>query len=150
MALFDKNLFNLKKNETESVNPEIAQFERRLAELEQQKQEVIFKTGMLYVEKNDVSSVAGTEFEPLLQQLEQIAKETVTLNKRILAVQGLRKCENCENILPLDSAFCNKCGEKLKPLFEAEEAVGNVCSKCGAALDAGAAFCTSCGTKVEG
>ena len=149
MALFDMNVLNMKKNEKETLNPEIAQFERKLAELEKQKQEIIFKAGMLYVEQNNVSSVAGTEFEPLLQQLEQIGKETVTLNKRILAVQGLRKCENCENILPLDSAFCNKCGGKLKPLFEAGEVNENVCSKCGTILDAGAVFCISCGAKVE-
>ena len=149
MGLLDKSVFNLKKNESMAVNPEIAQFEQKLAVLEQQKQEVIFNVGLLYVEKNDASSAAGTEFEPLLKQLEQIAKESNVLHKRILSVQGLRKCESCGNVLPLDSMFCNKCGEKLQPLFEAEDVVGNMCSKCGSVLDDGAVFCASCGAKVE-
>lgn len=149
MAIFDKTVFVLKKNEGEAVNPEIVAFEKKLAELEQKKQEVILQIGMRYVEKNDLAGVAGTEFELMLQQLDQMEKEKVVLNKRILAVQGLRKCESCENVLPLDSLFCNKCGEKLQPLFASDEMNKNMCSKCGADLSDGAAFCTSCGTKVE-
>ena len=149
MAIFDKAVFTLKKNETEAVHPEIAAFESKLEELEQQKKDVIFDIGMNYVEKNTLESASGTEYVHFLRQLEEIEKEKVVLNKRILAVQGLRKCEKCENILPLDSAFCNKCGEKLQPLFAADEVAGNMCSKCGASLSPGAAFCTACGAKVE-
>lgn len=142
-------LFEKRKNESNTINPEIAAFEKNLAELAKKKQELIFQIGLQYVEKNTVETVAGTEFEPMLQQIDQMEKEKIVLNKRILAVQGLRKCESCENVLPLDSAFCNKCGEKLKPLFETEEVSKNICSKCGATLADGAAFCTACGTKVE-
>lgn len=149
MGLFDSNMFRTKKITTETVTPEIEQFKRKLYEMEQQKQQITIEIGKLYVAKNELTDVVGTEFEPLLQQLAQIAKESTVLNKKILAAQGLRKCEKCENILSLDSAFCNKCGEKLSPLFEAEDLSENMCSKCGATLSAGAAFCTFCGTKAQ-
>ena len=149
MAIFDKAVSALKKNDTQATNPEIVAFESKLEELEQQKKDVIFDIGMNYVEKNTLESVAGTEYARFLRQLEEIEKEKVVLSKRILSVQGLRKCENCENILPLDSAFCNKCGEKLQTLFVSAELTGNMCSKCGASLSEGAAFCTACGAKVE-
>ena len=31
-------------------------------------------------------------------------------------IQGLRQCEKCGNVLPVDSGFCNKCGDKLPPI----------------------------------
>ena len=148
MAIFDKAVSVLKKNDTQATNPEIVAFESKLEELEQKKKDVIFDIGMHYLEKNTLEN-ASTEYVSFLRQLEEIEKEKVVLNKRILAVQGLRKCEKCENILPLDSAFCNKCGEKLQTLFVSAELTGNMCSKCGASLSEGAAFCTACGAKVE-
>ncbi len=146
MGLFDMNVFNMKKTETE--NPEIAEFKKRLAGLEQAKRELIFRIGTIFVEKNNLESVAGTEYESLLLQIEQGANEAEVLNKRILASQGLRKCEKCGNVISLDSAFCNKCGEKLEPLFT-EEVNKNVCSNCGAPLEPGGSFCTVCGTKIQ-
>lgn len=146
MGLLDMNVFNMKKTETE--NPEIAEFKKRLAGLEQSKRELIFKIGAIFVEKNDLESVAGTEYEGLLLQLDQGAKEAETLNKRILAAQGLRKCEKCGNTISLDSAFCSKCGEKLEPLFT-EEVNKDTCSNCGASLERGASFCAVCGTKIQ-
>ena len=138
--------FNTKK--AEGANPEVAEFERRLGTLEQDKKAVMYQVGELYVSQNDVISAAGTAFEPLMQKISEIEKEAEVLEKRILSVQGLRKCEKCGNVLPLESAFCNKCGEKLEALFEQEEVSKQVCRNCGATLVDGAAFCTSCGTKV--
>jgi len=145
MGLFDRTA---PERREEAVNPEIAQFERELVRLEQNKQDLTFQLGAQFVELNDLQSVAGTAYEPLFLQIEQISKAKVVLNKRILAVQGLRKCEHCENILPLESAFCNKCGERLSALFENYEVRKKVCNNCGAQLEEAGLFCTSCGTRV--
>ena len=67
----------------------------------------------------------------------------------MLAVQGKRKCEKCGNVLVLESVFCNKCGEKLEPLFAEEMAKQNICPQCGATHSEEAAFCTSCGYKLK-
>ena len=145
MGLFDKSV---PERRNDGVNTEIAQFERELVRLDQNKQDLTFQLGAQFVELNDLQSVAGTAYEPLFLQIEQIDKAKVVLNKRILAVQGLRKCEHCENILPLESAFCNKCGERLNPLFENYEVRKKVCTNCGAQLEEAGIFCTSCGARV--
>lgn len=144
MGFFDaKN-----NNQAPAMSPEVAECDRQLAALAQKKADVIRQIGQLYVENNDSKTAAGTVFEACMLELEKMADEAVNLEKRKLAVQGLRKCEKCGNILVLDSAFCNKCGEKLEELFAATEQNPNICTKCGAPHAEGAAFCTSCGNKL--
>lgn len=110
---------------------------------------MIYQIGKLYVDNHDFSSAAETIYEALMQELKKNAEEVVNLEKRKLAVQNLRKCEKCGNILVLDSVFCNKCGEKLEELFVATEQNPNICTKCGAPYTAGDVFCTSCGNKLS-
>lgn len=50
-------------------------------------------------------------------------------------------CSNCGNILPPESLFCNKCGQKvINDIF---------CKKCGNKLPPDSLFCNKCGTKVS-
>lgn len=139
MGLFDKN--------GAAANPGVAECDAKIANLNQQKQQTILSIGAKYVELNTVESAAGTPFEENMKKLEAIEDEIAVTEKRKLAVQGLRKCEKCGNILVIDSAFCNKCGEKLEPLQV--EVTKNICPKCGSAYEDGAVFCTSCGNKLE-
>lgn len=141
-------LFETKK---ETVLPEVAECDKQLAALEQRKNETIRTIGQLFVQNNTSASAAGTVYEPYMKSMEQMAAEVVVLEKRKLAAQGLRKCEKCGNILVLDSAFCNKCGEKLAPLFAtpAPAAAAGICSKCGAAHNPDAQFCTNCGNNLK-
>ena len=141
MGLFDK------KETTDAALPEVAECDAKIANLNQQKQKTIYSIGEKYVELNTVKSAAGTPFEENMEKLGSIEKEIAITEKRKLAVQGLRKCDKCGNILVIDSAFCNKCGEKLEPLQV--EVMKNICPKCGSAYEDGAAFCTSCGNKLE-
>lgn len=143
MGFFDGKLGN-----ASTVPPEVAECDKKLAALEQKRVENIQAVGQLFVNQNNSKAVAGTEFEPYIKIIEQVAAETVQVQKRKLAVQGLRKCEKCGNILVLDSSFCNKCGDKLEPLFADGVQNKNICSKCGAPHSEGAAFCTSCGNKL--
>lgn len=145
MGLFDaKN-----NNQAPGAAPEVAECDNQLAVLAQKKADIIRQIGQLYVDNNDAKSAAGTIYEAFMQELEKMAGEVINLEKRKLAVQGLRKCEKCGNVLVLDSAFCNKCGEKLEELFVATEQNPNICTKCGAPHAEGAAFCTSCGNKLS-
>lgn len=147
MALFETKNAN-------SVKPEIAECDRQLAALAQRKGEIIRQIGQMFVENNNSQTAAGTIYEAPIKEIERIAEDAIVVEKRKLAVQGLRKCEKCGNILVLDSAFCNKCGDKLEPLFANAAPVQpqmqpqNVCPKCGATHSAGAAFCTTCGNKL--
>lgn len=139
MGLFDKKA-------AETIPQEVAECNTHMAELEQQKKKVIFQIGLKYVESNTLKDVKDTPYEEDLNELESIEKDMEKTEKRKLAVQGLRKCEKCGNILVIDSVFCNKCGERLEELQA--EVMENICPKCGAAYEEGAVFCISCGNKL--
>ncbi|HKM35410.1 MAG TPA: zinc ribbon domain-containing protein [Lachnospiraceae bacterium] len=142
-------LLDAKKMPASNVSPEVAECDRQIAALEQREQEVIANIGKLYMENNDVKSAAGTVYEAPLKEMNKILEEILIQEKRKLAVQGLRKCEKCGNILVLDSAFCNKCGEKLEELFVPTEQNPHICAKCGTSYNEGACFCKGCGNKLE-
>ncbi|MCI9278994.1 zinc ribbon domain-containing protein [bacterium D16-50] len=142
-------LFDAKPSQASNVLPEVADCDRQLTALNQRREELIRQIGELYLENNDSTAAAGTPYEEFLKEIEKLAVETLTVEKRKLAVQGLRKCEECGNILVLDSSFCNKCGRKLEPLFVPTEDNPRICAKCGTAYAEGAVFCVGCGNKLE-
>lgn len=107
---------------------------------------MIYQNGLKYVENNTLKDAKDTPYEDELHELASIAKDMEMTQKRKLAVQGLRKCEKCGNILVIDSVFCNKCGERLEELQS--EVMENICPKCGATYEDGAVFCISCGNKL--
>lgn len=145
MGLLDKITVGMGN---QAAPPAVAECDARLAQLEQQKKEVICRIGTKYVELNTIEAAVGTPYEADMAELQNIAQETVHTEKRKLAVQGLRKCEKCGNVLALDSAFCNKCGEKLEALQAQVTAPQNTCPSCGSVYEEGAAFCTACGKRL--
>lgn len=148
MALFEKK----EQAVTPTVSPAEAECDRRLAELAQNRAATVMLIGQLFLKENTPEKVKGTPYEECVARVAAIDKEADYQEKRKLAIKGLRKCEKCGNVLVLDSAFCNKCGEKLEPLFAeentAQNTVRNICPKCGATCVEGASFCTSCGNKL--
>lgn len=144
MALFEKKEQEVVAN----VTPGEAECDRRLAELAQNRAALVMQIGHAFLAANTPESVKGTPYEEFVLNVTAIDQETDYQEKRKLAIRGLRKCEKCGNILVLDSAFCNKCGEKLEPLFADEHKAQNMCPQCGLSYAEGAAFCTSCGYKL--
>lgn len=144
MAFFEKKV----QTTNAAVPPEVAECDRRLAELAQNRAAVVMQIGQLFLTANTPESVEGSPYAELVNKVVAIDQETEYQEKRKLAIKGLRKCEKCGNILVLDSAFCNKCGEKLEPLFAEQNKAQNICPQCGASYAEGAAFCTSCGNKL--
>lgn len=142
MALFEKK-------ETVTLQPEVAECDRKLAELEERKTQLVMQIGLTFLASNTADQLAGSPYEEAVKAVDVVEKEKAFQEKRKLAVQGKRKCEKCGNILVLESAFCNKCGEKLEPLFAEEMKNQNICPQCGATYEEGAAFCTSCGNKLS-
>ena len=132
-----------------AATPAEVEFDRRLAELGQNRSEVVLQIGRVFLENNTLEKQTGTPYEQLMKRVEAIDKECVYLEKRKLAIKGLRRCEKCGNVLVLDSVFCNKCGEKLEPLFAEEKRAQNLCPYCGEPHAGDATFCTSCGNKLD-
>lgn len=141
-------VFDLKKNQT-TANSEVAECDKQIAALERRRTEVYLNIGRTYADNTTVENAKDTPFADDIAELQKIAQETEFYEKRKLAVQGLRKCEKCGNILVLDSVFCNKCGEKLEELFQTDIVEKKVCSKCGAPYEEDAAFCISCGNMLS-
>lgn len=144
MAFFDKKGQGANTN----VNQGMAECDRRLAELAQKRAAMVMQIGQLFLTSNTPESVKGSPYEELVNSVASIDKEADFQEKRKLAIQGLRRCEKCGNVLVLDSAYCNKCGEKLEPLFADQNKAQNICPQCGSQHAEGAAFCTSCGNKL--
>lgn len=142
MGFFDKK-------ETVVTPPEVVECEKKLAELHARRTEMVMQIGLMFLANNPLEKLAGSPYEENAKAIAAIDRERDFQEKRKLAVQGLRKCEKCGNVLVRDSAFCNKCGEKLEPLFAEETKNQNVCPVCGAPYEEDAVFCTSCGNKLS-
>lgn len=139
---------DVKQESAGAANLQVAECERQMSSLFQRKQELLVCIGQIYADSNDAAATVGTAYEEPLKEIEKIKEELIILEKRKLAVQGMRKCEKCGNILVLDSAFCNKCGERLAELFIPTEENPRICAKCGAPYNEGTKFCTRCGNKL--
>lgn len=145
MGLFDKK----GQSANVAISPAEAECDRQLAELKRRHDDAVMKIGLTFLAGNTPENVVGTPYAEFVFSVTDIDREIKFLEKRKLALRGLRQCEKCGNVLVLDSAFCNKCGQQLEPLFLEENKEQNVCPKCGASHTEGAAFCTSCGNKLS-
>ena len=148
MGFFDTKKETVQK-QGNIVQPEVAACDRELAELGQRRQELYVKIGKRYAEEVTAEKVQGTPYEEDFAGLEKIVERTELLNKRKLAVQGLKRCEKCGNVLAIDSAFCNQCGEKLEPIEPEVLTDAPLCPNCKNPVEPGVLFCTKCGTKLE-
>lgn len=143
-------IFDTKVNSQTNVivPPEVIECDKQLTAVAQKKANIVNQIGKIYVDNNNAKTAAGTIFEPLMLELEKLSAEAITIEKRKLAVQGLRKCEKCGNILVLDSFFCNKCGIKLEELFASQKQCESICTQCGTPYGEESVFCTGCGKKL--
>ncbi len=98
----------------------------------------------------------GKDFTKQCKKIDKLNDEINEMNKKILYNKNLRTCENCGEIISLDSKFCTNCGEKQKPVKIKEEKkvvkkeeveVEKVCPECGEVCEPTAKFCNKCGHK---
>lgn len=136
---------------SDSVSSGMEECDRTIAELDEKTESMIKEIGQIYLSNNTVESAVGTPFYDSMRTIKDIAEKKEITYKKKLALQGLRICEKCGNLLPLDSVFCNKCGDKLEAMQieDVQETLGvKYCPKCGAELNADSEFCVKCGTKL--
>lgn len=143
MGLFDKK----------AVSPEVAECDRQIAAIADRRNNIIYSVGQQFLSTTSAAQVKGTPYEAMLTEYEQLAAQEAALEKRKLAAQGLRKCENCGNILVLDSMFCNMCGQKFEKYINEETLIQEqpgapICPQCGSECVPGAVFCRSCGFRL--
>lgn len=136
------------KMKAKDTNPAVSECARRLNELEQERKKLLLAIGSKYFEEHKEDLAKGTAYAGDVEDIIAIDEERVIVEMRKLALQGLRKCTACGNMLPLDSMFCNKCGEKQQLLNVTETMSKNVCPNCGAEREEDNVFCTVCGYKL--
>ncbi|MCM1189696.1 MAG: zinc ribbon domain-containing protein [bacterium] len=131
--------------------------EQRLLEKRYEKIKSIYeKIGKKFYEENKDSEPADTAYAELFAAIRQIDREEELQEIRKLMASGKRRCNSCQEIISLDSKFCNMCGAKLEALDIEEDGTAQAakaevrrCPNCGMELEADAVFCMNCGTKCQ-
>lgn len=144
----------MKTNQNES---ELRKCNDRFKELEGSIAAAFNEIGKKFYEDNKENRLSGSMYQELVDSVTAMYEEQYMIEKKILALQDMRKCTECGNILSLDSVFCNKCGARLEELPQeifggnAEQTMQTspICAVCGAPLENDAVFCSVCGAKVK-
>lgn len=121
--------------------------------LDEQLKSIYEKIGEIFYEETDDNKVENTLYQELFAEIRKILDEKNLLEDKQLAMQGKKRCRLCQNVLPIESKFCNMCGDKLPEVetitVENAETNINKCLGCGNTLEADAIFCPNCGRKHE-
>lgn len=124
---------------------EIARLNSAISEEEKKINNFYYQIGKMYaqVHRNDFDE----DFSPLFFGLNESEETLAKLKADLLSVKGTQNCPFCGAEVPLNSAFCNVCGNAM-PAPPVDE--GKVrCSTCGNMINRGLKFCTKCGSLVE-
>lgn len=102
----------------------------------------------MYKQGEDVGEVFTKESE----EIDKLRKEIHEMNRKILANKGLKECDECGDVIDLNSNFCQHCGkEQIKVEIKEEKEEENkqkVCSNCNSICEENAQFCPNCGTEL--
>lgn len=102
----------------DAPNAEVKSIENELRLVEDDKKKRIYDLGESFYAANKDNESLEDEFAKQVDTINKLEYNCKVWNNRKLKTQGLRVCDNCGNILPYDSFFCNRCGDKLEPVAE--------------------------------
>lgn len=102
---------------------EIANLKAQIANGEAEVRKNYRKLGEAYYNAYKDSEVT-CEFEEQIQAVRDAAKAVAELQKKVNTLRGGMECSQCNAVIPVDSAFCPKCGHKIeKDFFDEEDTV---------------------------
>lgn len=130
-----------------------------ISEKESNIEQIFISMGRTVYDSFSKGEDVGKVFTKECKNVDKITAEIEEMNKKILYNKSLRKCENCFEIIELDSVYCENCGAKQKALKlkknvekdedKKEDKVERVCPTCGCICDDQAKFCPKCGYKFN-
>ena len=159
MAFFDKLGQTISKGSADVAKKtrdfaEIGSLNSQISSQEDIIRNTYVEIGRLYFEahKAEPDAVYTEQIGKILDAMAVIEEK----RQRIRTIKGIRICTQCGAEIPLEAAFCAKCGNKV----EVEAVQGEVvapeeepavvhCPECNAELPADVAFCTSCGHRMH-
>lgn len=106
------------KVKAEANQGELKNMDESLKVVDEQKRRMIFALGDAFYRNNKNNDDVDEAYRQQIDTINKLEYNSKIWTNRKLKLQGMRKCENCGNVLPYESAFCNKCGVKLEAVAE--------------------------------
>lgn len=138
---------------------EDAKMKLSIAEKEDEIESIYKEIGKTVYDTYKSGEDVGEAFSKEGKKIDKIISEIEEMKKVILYNKGLRICADCGEVISLESAFCQNCGNKQKSVKikkdkkekeaekEKEELKEKVCAQCGLVCEPKSKFCTKCGYK---
>lgn len=89
-----------------------------IMQVDNQKKNMIFQLGEAYYKANKDSAEVDEAYKVTIDNINKLEYNRKVWINRKMKLQGMRICEGCGNVLPYESAFCNRCGIKLEDVAE--------------------------------
>lgn len=126
------------------------QEENNICELKKQLNDEFAVLGEIFYKDNYKNVGLNNKYSEQVKKIKEIFDKLNNIDEKILKDKGLKRCHNCGVEVPIESLFCNMCGNP----FSTEDSIStinitpDICPHCGAALDEDSIFCSSCGKKI--
>ena len=126
--------------------------ERNNLKWEERLENLYKQIGKRFYESNQDTELTDSVYRELFDQIRNMQQEKEKAELLFLARQGKRKCYNCQNLLALESRFCNMCGGKFREIPKEWLEQGDItsqrkCQGCGTTLEPDSVFCANCGKR---
>ena len=130
-----------------------------IADKEENIDEIYLEMGKTVYDTYKSGEDVGKAFTKESKKIDKIFAEIDEMKKVILFNKGLRICEECKEVITIESTFCQNCGTKQKAVkikkdkkekdVIKEEQKEKVCAQCGLVCEPKAKFCAKCGYSFE-
>lgn len=89
-----------------------------ILQVDNQKKNLIYQLGEAFYKANKDNADTVDEYKVAIENINKLEFNRKVWINRKMKLQGMRICEGCGNVLPYESAFCNRCGIKLEAVAE--------------------------------
>ncbi len=89
-----------------------------ILQVDNQKKNMIYQLGEAFYKANKDNESVDGDYKTAIDNINKLEFNRKVWINRKMKLQGMRICEGCGNVLPYESAFCNRCGIKLEPVAE--------------------------------
>lgn len=114
-------------------------------------EEAFEEVGRALYDAYQKGSEVPEEVKEICQKIDEYEENIKELKAKILELKNVKSCPGCGTELPIETAFCPKCGAKQEmsqPEPPAEEPKEKTCPNCNIVIGSEDVFCPKCGTRL--